>query len=153
MTYWKTQHFKAMQNAWYAKLKVEGFEDIEEIVGGELVLRQSATHPYRGLDELRITSKETYYRLLGQKIETSTFNTEVDRLILTCFAIGTKIKDIIRILEREGKGRCRGTIRFTIRKYEMAWGLREYTPQQLNKAPRTKSFDTPRQLSLKLTGT
>lgn len=135
MTYWKTAHFKAMQQAWYAKLKCEGFEDAEEIVGGELLLKQIAAHPYRGQDELGIMTKETYYRVLGQKLEETrdSFRSDVDRLILTSFAMGTKIQRIIEILEREGVTRCRGTIRFTIRKYEMAWGLREYTPKQLNR--------------------
>lgn len=135
MTYWKTAHFKAMQKAWYAKLKCEGFDDAEEIVGGDLLLKQLAAHPYRGQDELVITSKETYYRLLGQKLEETqdSFRNDVDRLILSSFAMGTKIQRIIEILEREGKTRCRNTIRFTIRKYEMQWGLRSYTPKQLNK--------------------
>lgn len=133
MTYWKSPSFKAMQRAWYDKLAEEGFQDAEELISGEMVLRQIAAHPYRGQDELSISTKEDYYRILGQKLEEASFKNDVDRMILSFFAIGTKIQRIIEILQREGKTRCRGTIRFTIRKYEMKWGLRAYTPKQLNR--------------------
>lgn len=138
MTYWRTQHFRAMQEAWYARLRVEGFEDVEQLVQGEMMLRQTADHPYRGQDELCISTKETYYRVLSQKLEQdgTWFRNEIDRLILSCFAMGTKVTRIVEILQREGKPRCRNTIMFTIRKYEMQWGLRAYTRKQLNKRER-----------------
>lgn len=122
-----------MQRAWYAKLAEEGFEDAEELIGTEPMLKQAAAHPYRSLDQLGIHSKETYYRLLGQKIQEGTFRNDVDRLILTSFAMGTKIQRIVEILQREGKTRCRNTITFVIRRYEMMWGIRQYSPKQLNK--------------------
>lgn len=134
MTFWQTPSFKALQEVWYQRLKAEGFQDAEEIVGGELVLRQSAAHPYRHHDELGITAKEAYYRLLAQQVQVAAeFQTEVDRVILTMFAEGAKLKKIAEELEKRGERRCRGTIRYRIRTYEMRWGLREYTPKQLNK--------------------
>lgn len=134
MTYWKTQHFKAMQAAWYAKLASDGFEDAEVVVGCDLLLRQAAEHPYRDKDEVQIATREDYYRILAQKLEQErSFRNDVDRMILALFVLGTKIQRIVEILEREGKRRCRMTIRMTIRKYEMAWGIRKYSFRQLNR--------------------
>lgn len=133
MKYWQTQHFKAMQQAWYAKLKTDGFVDAEEMIAGEMLLKQSATHPYRGLDCLSIGYKEDYFRFMSQRAQDNEFQSEVDRTIVTMFAEGSKIKSIVQTLHSEGKPRCRGTVRFTIRKYEMEWGLKDYSPKQLNK--------------------
>lgn len=125
MTYWQSSHFKAMQQAWYAKLKAEGFEDAEEMIAGEMVLRQIAAHPYRDLNHLSITTKEAYYRILGQRVQGSAFDNDIDRVIMTMLAGGSKRKRIIEELKSQGKSRCRETIRVIIRKYEMIWGLRK----------------------------
>jgi hypothetical protein len=135
--YWKTsalnKSLKELQAAWYERLEREGFQDAEEIVGEEIVLRQIAEHPYRHTDDLMRSSKEAYFRFLTHQIQDERFSNEIDRLIMTLFADGMKIKPIIEALHQRGVSRCRGTIRFTIRKYEMRWGLREYTLKQLNK--------------------
>lgn len=127
--------FKKLQRAWYQRLEEEGFQDAEEIIAGELVLKQNAAHPYRGVDALQITTKEAYYRLLGNKIHSEEFSNDIDKLILTMFAEGKKIKVICQALFERGTERGRATVRYTIRKYEMQWGLREYSPLQLNKKP------------------
>ncbi len=133
MSFWKTPAFKALQQAWYARLEKDGFRDAEEIINGEYVLKQIAAHPYRGMGHLAIQTKEAYYRLLGLQVQSGEFASEIDRLILTMFADGRRIKDIVGALASLGTPRCRRTVRVTIRKYEMRWGLREYTPGQLNK--------------------
>lgn len=128
-----------MQDAWYTKLRLEGFEDVEVMVQGELSLRRPDYMHYRVVDEDELGTKsasvEAYYYALNQKLEAeiALFRNEVDRLILSCFAMGTKITRIVEILAREGKPRCRNTIMFTIRRYEMQWGLRAYTRKQLNR--------------------
>ncbi len=133
MTYWKSPVFKALQQAWYAKLADKGFEDAEEMVGADMMLKQIAAHSYRDMDELGITTKAAYYRALGEMVQVSVFQSDVDRMILTMFAEGSKIKQIIDALAGKGSRRCRKTVMVTIRRYEMIWGLRQYTPQQLNK--------------------
>ncbi len=133
MTFWKTPSFIELQRAWYQRLEKEGFQDAEQLVGDQLVLKQIAAHPYRNEDQLGRTIKEAYFRLLGQEIQKAIFKSEVDRLILTMFADGHTYRAICRALDNLGTPRHRKTVRFTIRKYEMAWGLREYTPQQLNR--------------------
>lgn len=133
MTFWRSPTFKALQKDWYQRLANEGFEDAEELIGEEMTLRQSAAHPLRHSSELGIITKEAYYRFLGQNIQEFTFSSEVDKIILTLFAEGAKIRKIGEELAKVGEARCRGTIRYTIRKYEMVWGLRAYSLKQLNR--------------------
>lgn len=133
MTFWQTPNFKSLQRAWYQRLKREGFQDAEELVAGELMLKQTAAHPYRGLDHLAIAAKEAYYRLMLQAVQKGEFRSEIDRLILAMWADGHKICVICRALKAMGSSRNRHTVLYTIRKYEMEWGLREYTPRQLNR--------------------
>ncbi len=133
MTFWKATPFRALQRTWYKRLEECGFHDAEKIAHGEMVLKQSASHPYKGKDELTREIKEHYYQMLAQQVEDADFASDVDRLILSLYADGKKIKIICEELEKRGDRRCRGTIRFTIRKYEMEWGIRKYTARQLNR--------------------
>ncbi len=133
MTFWKTQDFKSLQQAWYERLEAEGFQDAEELVGGDMVLRQCAAHPYRDQDELTREIKESYYRIISQKVQETKFRSDVDRLILTGYCEGKKAKDICEELKDRGTPRFRHAIRFIVRRYEVLWGLRVYTPQQLGK--------------------
>ncbi len=132
MRFWKTAAFKDLQAEWYSRLKATGFEDAEEMVGDDMRLKQTAEHVYRGLDELRITNKEAYYAFVSQKVQETVFQSDVDRLILVRHAEGRRIKHICEELVDMGKGRCRETIRFKIRIYQMKWGIRKFTPKQLN---------------------
>lgn len=131
MTFWKTSEFKALQQAWYQRLQAGGFQDAEELIGDDLVLRQSASHVYRDDDPLR-HSKEEYYCIVAQKVQETQFPNDIDRFILTRHAEGKKQIHICRELEQIGVRRHKVTIKFKIRIYEMQWGLRTYTPRQLN---------------------
>ncbi len=132
MTFWLTPHFKALQKAWYERLKAEGFEDAEELLGGDLRLREATDRAYRALDDLSRSAKEEYYSVLSQKVQEETFSSPIDQFILELFSEGKKIKHICETLRSLGLGRSRGTIRFRIRVYEVKWGLREYSDKEMN---------------------
>lgn len=136
MTFWNKSSFKALQRAWYQRLKDEGFQDAEKLINGRLVLAQSASHPYKGHNEVTIQEKETYFMELCQCVYNHEFDDEVDRLVLTWYSQGRKIKEICEDLDQRGELRARNTVRFIIRRYEIAWGLRNYRPNQLNQFPR-----------------
>lgn len=141
MTFWKSQAFKALQKDWYKRLEASGFRDVEKIVGDDMRLREF--NPMRSRDpkhadnknkrKLAREMKELYYRLIYHHVQEAIFPTFVDELIMTWHADGRRIKDICAELEKFGEKRCRVTVRITIRRYEMAWGMREYTPKQLNR--------------------
>ncbi len=133
MKYWLTPGFKALQRAWYAELVKDGFEDAEELVADEMKLRQIAAHPYRNAESIGMETKESYYRILFQKVQGSAFDNDIDRIVLTMFAEGAKVARIVESLGAHGKARCRETVRYIIRRYEMQWGLKSYSPQKLQK--------------------
>lgn len=133
MTFWKRPEFKALQKQWYQRIEEEGFEDAEELIGDDLVLKQTASSAYGSLDEITRESKEAYYTFVAQKVQETEFKSPVDRTILAGVASGRKIRDIVEDLHNQGTPRCRFTVRIKIRTYEMKWGLRQYTPKQLNR--------------------
>lgn len=134
MAYWKTQHFKALQAQWYERLRDSGFSDAEEIVGDDLRLRQNSDAHRRYLrDSVRVDCKADYYYVVSQHVHETEFDTEIDEIILTLYADGKNAKEICAELRIRGKCRNRNTIRYRIRHYEVQWGLRQWTPRQLNK--------------------
>jgi len=142
LTYWKTEHFRRLQAAWYEQLEESGFEDAEELINGHMVLKEKSGISQicsKDRSPIKLQAREEYFRILREKIEDTKFSREMDRLILTRYAEGTKINDICEELEQQGDRRCRGTVRFTVRKYEKLWGLKNYSDKQLNK-PRVLPF-------------
>ncbi len=134
MIYWKSSSFKALQKAWYQLLKDAGFQDAEKNIGDEMELKQHAAYPLRHLkSDLDRQSKEEYFNLLSQNIQDTEFVNEVDETVLVLYSDGKKIKEICAYLNEIGEQRCRAAIRFIIRRYEMKWGMKTYTPRQLNR--------------------
>ncbi len=130
----KKDEFKKLQKHWYEKLAQHGFKDIEKFKGDDLVLLQSAYHCYQGTDVHSRVAKEEYYRAMAKAAmdESTIYRNAVDRLILLRHVEGIKIKVIVAELTQMGMPRHRHSVRFIIRKYEMAWGFRYYNKTQLN---------------------
>ena len=134
MTYWKTEHFKALQKSWYRRLEEVGFKDAEKLVEGDMVLKQAAEHVFCRADALERETKAAYYRALASRVESETFKTEIDKMILVMRSEGMKITRISAALSAMGVGRHRHWVRTTIRRYETAWGIKTYTAKQLRRA-------------------
>jgi hypothetical protein len=77
--------------------------------------------------------KEAYFRIIASHAHAQPFRNETHRLILMRYAEGAMIKVIVAELQEIGQYRCRNSVTFIIRRYEMEWGLKEYTPRQLNR--------------------
>jgi hypothetical protein len=130
--FWETDDFKAQQKAWYRRLKDEGFNDAEELIGSELMLKQQAKWRMNEGNYITRCKKLEYFLVLGQHLLHAVYRNEIDKLIMTWHADGKTIKFMCEELKLRGSPRCRHSIRFIIRKYEMIWGMRVYTPKQLN---------------------
>jgi hypothetical protein len=141
MKFWETDDFKALQKAWYERLEVEGFQDSEALIGDDMLLRDYETHPPPNEAD---TNRVDYFTAVREMIERTTFDREADRIILTMHAEGATARAIIeklRLMPPRSPPRfrspyshcrhCRNTIRSTIRRYEMRWGLRTYTAKEL----------------------
>lgn len=137
------RELRELQKHWYSILRNHGFEDIEEFKGDELVLKQSAAHNFCSVDPFHKEMKEEYFILIFHKVndETTFYKTKEDKMIMNLHANGSRIKDIIETLKSHNMYRCRRHIRTIIRQYIMAWDIKHYTPEQLNKYPRKKAYD------------
>jgi len=128
VTYWKTQHFKALQKAWYERLEAAGFQDAEILIDGEPMLRsiQTFTQPEN-------IGKEEYFTIVAQYVHEAEFETEIDRVILFRHAEGQPYKSIADELKRMGHKRCLKTISDRIRIHVVKWGIPKYVPKHLKR--------------------
>jgi hypothetical protein len=127
--------FRKLQREWYQKLADLGFKDVEQLRGNELVLKQLDSQRYQAVSEFERETKEEYFRCMSQiaQDDQTFYKSPVDKLILIKHCEGAKIKTIMHELSKIGEHRNRASIRFIIRRYEMAWGMKVYTASELNK--------------------
>jgi hypothetical protein len=130
MSYWKTDDFKALQKAWYERLEKSGFHDAEVVREDELYLKKKAKNPYKNMTKEQVEEKTAYFRLLYETAQNAFFDRDIDEICLIMYAEGKNKKEIRDVLEKIGKVRCRWAILHIIRKYEMRWGLREYSRRE-----------------------
>lgn len=128
------EQFRKLQQKWYDIISGLGFEDAEEFKGDALVLKQRAAYPLRKVNSITKAAKEEYFLLLSQMVqdESTTFRNALHKHVLSRRAEGISIKIISEETSMHRQG-----IRFLIRRYEMAWGIRYYTPEQLNNYKKT----------------
>ena len=112
-------------------LEEHGLCDIEKTVGGDRVLIQFSTDAYRRATRTTVDAKEDYYRVLGRFVDQHEFDDDIEKLIMVRAAEGSKIRETVETLIKIGQYRCRGTIRFVIRRYELKWRIRKWTAQQI----------------------
>lgn len=124
-----------MQKAWYERLKSEGFQDEEKLCGEEMVLKK---FNQQVIECITSGNKEEYYIVLRQKVQEEAFDKSADEIIMSWHADGKMIREICAELERRGDGRCRVTVRYTIRKYVSRWGIRKFSPDKLRQKPRIR---------------
>lgn len=99
--FYETDEFKALDAEWKQKLKDDGFKDIER--DDDRLQDWSAAfarHPEYN------QSKEEYYRLAGQFLHEYRFQgpqAAFNRQIWELHANGTSIREIVKILDPDGK--------------------------------------------------
>jgi hypothetical protein len=130
-----TQTLRELQKQWYKILEDSGFKDIEKLVRGELVLKQVAEHSGWYKDDFTREMHREYFQTITFHAydEATVYRNETDKIIMQMHADGAKITEIMRALNAITKSPCRRSIRVIIRRYEMDWNIRQYTPKQLNK--------------------
>lgn len=133
MTFWKTPSFKALQQAWYQRLRDEGFEDIEEFIGEELELKDKDLRRAGHRDYMRAEYDAEYFHVISQKVHETEFRNDVERLIMLSHSEGKKAVTICEELKQRGTPRHRHAIRFIVRRYEAKWELKTWSPTQLGK--------------------
>ena len=129
MQFWRTKQFQALSKTWELNLKRCGFQDAEVSLKGDRALKQRATNSYRQASELERDTRLEYYRILGQLTNETKFKNELEKKIMVMHADGHTIKEIVEGLHIS---RDRKTIRYIIRRWQMKWGIRNWSLSQMN---------------------
>ena len=135
----KKQSLQELQHEWDMILAATGFKDIERTIGNDRVLMQFSSNAYRQADSITRENKIAYFESLSEKVNDGIFNNEVDRFIMTRYSEGAKQIQIIEELSHRGHSIHKNTVRYIVRRYETAWGIRAWSNEQmkLKKNPRT----------------
>lgn len=126
------KHFRQLESEWQKKLEESGFKDIECLKNGQRLLRQSASNVYRHCDERTRLAREQYFQSLSNFVNNHLFFKDLDRIVMTKYADGVTISQIVIDLRSQQIKIHRQTIRFIIRRYEHLWGLRYWTAKERN---------------------
>lgn len=134
------QNLQELQRHWYKRLADEGFEDIEHLFNGEVVLKERADYRYRRIDPDERLAREEYFRAIGQMAndDETKFKNEVYRFVMIRHADGIAVNLISKGLIAIGKKRNPQAIRYIIRRHEMMWKVRCYNRKELDLKERSK---------------
>lgn len=143
--------FKNLQKIWYNKLRDTGFIDIEtadpfleqrlKIEHRRFFSKQNKHIGDRSVYAWRepaLEAKIKYYLDLTHLVNDpkTYFRNDMDRIVMVMHSDGYRFPEIVRFLAAFGYKRKKRSIRYLIRRYEHLWGLRTYSPKQLNRKPR-----------------
>lgn len=95
----QTKELKKLQTKWYAKLKKEGFDDIEQL-DGNLKVWHSQFFKVRHNATL-FQAKEDYYRAAGHFLHDHKFKDERERLIWTLHSDAVSVANIVKALKKK----------------------------------------------------
>lgn len=110
----KDKDLKSLQAEWYAKLKDEGFDDIEQ---DEEHLKAWHSHMFKAQYSTEaFTAKESYYRAAGKFLHDYRFRTLLERAIWELHANGTTIMAITDSLKGLGYKTYRRHVHETIQR-------------------------------------
>lgn len=146
--------FNKLRDEWYRRLEADGFKDVElkpdkniRLIGKSIRARwhevgqeerEEREDFFIGKSALTINYagiKRAYFELLyahanNEKVQ---FKNEMHKYILQRYAEGVRLCDIVKGLKHLGMQRDRKAVKFIIRKYEMEWQIKTYTPRQLGR--------------------
>jgi hypothetical protein len=149
--YWQSEAFKKIEDEWNAKLKDEGFVDIEYSTRNGLEIKQPTVRSCRpgGKDfkpggrahgdgfRQYVETKHNYFMALEHCMEYAPPRNRTERFIMYYLAMGSKISEICNELKELGGPCHRQTVRFIIRKHEHLWGIKTWEKAKLNPTWRT----------------
>ena len=104
----QAKQLKQLQAKWYARLKKEGFEDIEQ---DENLLKNWSSSRLRksrnSNNEIEQTllyneSKQSYYRLAGFFVNDYAFESELDHMVWSYHAEGKSLRQMSKLLKAQG---------------------------------------------------
>lgn len=124
------QEFQQLQAEWYKKLRESGFEDIEEVKYGDIVLKRfPERHTHKIFNNWE--AKSDYFAAMGTRINDpkTKFRNKIDKIILKLHSAGISHLEIVDVLKDLGICKHRNTVRNIIWRYQWEWKLRLKPPK------------------------
>jgi uncharacterized protein (UPF0297 family) len=132
--YWdrKFKENEKLIKEWYAKLKADGFNDIEKIFNGEYCIKQVSSHPLRrAKNATKREARRKYYQTLSEHVQTEPWTNSIDEIVMTMYSEGKYMRDISEELKSLGYKHHVQTVRYIVRGYETKWNIKKWQPNQL----------------------
>lgn len=142
MSQWKTKELRELYKQWEEKLKQSGFEDAEQTIGNERVLKQFSTNFSRNEPIEQTLARGRYYDLLRHRLTSVRFSNGIHRYVMHRVVDGAKNSEIHKELLAKGNPVNIHTVYLIIRRYEHKWGIRKWTAKELGlkRLPRIRSY-------------
>jgi len=129
--FYQTKEFKTLAKEWEQKLIASGFVDAEKLQSGQTRAHYGEASYKRTKKEI-IDARIQYYSTFCYHAYRTFYPKYLDREVVTRFAKGSRISDIVVELRELGVAINRNTVRFIIRRYEHRWCMRYWTLKQRN---------------------
>lgn len=134
--FYEDPKFKTLRDKWYKRLKQVGFEDAEQVLDHDLVLKQFSANVlsrYAHGSGLELNAKVLYFQALSANLAEHPPEDEGERLILEMTSQGMLVPEMAPILKAKGLPYGRETIRYVVRRYETKWKIQTWTADKLRK--------------------
>lgn len=95
----QAKELKKLQTKWYAKLKKEGFKDVEQPDGNLKVWHSYFFKVHH--NETVYQAKEDYYRKAGHFLHEHIFQDSREKLIWTLHTDGISVRNIVKALHKK----------------------------------------------------
>lgn len=96
----KKSEFQRVQDYWYAKLKDEGFDDIE-YQGGSI--KSAAPRSIGSMDPILREATQEYYYMAHHFLNSYKFESEMERVLWDYHTNGISVRNIARLLKEAGQ--------------------------------------------------
>lgn len=125
--------FKALKKFWDKKLAKSGFVDIEIEKGDFVYLAQNAPNVYKQQPQVAREARLAYFSAMSRGYAAKPPRKKLDRMVMELYVNGTRVDEIVRVLKAGGIVKYKTTLQFIIRRYEKAWGVHEWAPEELKR--------------------
>jgi hypothetical protein len=120
--------YEKVRDQWYAKLKAEGFQDIET-TDDRLKTWSTKLFSYHQSDAWE--AKQSYYQMAENFLNEYKFDTEREKTIWSYHSVGISCRDIAKTFRKAGiKGLSKSMIFLAIKKLKMSMYAMYLSPKQ-----------------------
>lgn len=133
MEFWRTKRFKELSKEWNQKLIESGFVEIEfeNKNGSRSLIRTRANRRFQRSDPISREAILNYFLAVSHRVNSESFPSEVDSMVMIRHSEGATIKEIVDELALNGIRKDRKIIRFIIRRYQMKWGIKDWSREPM----------------------